>query len=134
MKERGRHVSTVRMLIGVFVSTWLVTSVGASAQESGSTKVPPYLRVEWQLESTRGAFRNFCGRVYNDREVPARGVVILFEGFDSDGQPVSRRFGEVIGDVQASSYSIFCLMVPAKGTTYRVTVPRVDWGGTGQSP
>jgi len=127
-------VTKVRTVIGVFVSTWLLTGIGASAQESGTTKVPPYLRVEWQLESTRGAFRNFCGRVYNDREVPARGVVILFEGLDGDGQLVSRRFGEVIGDVQASSYSIFCLMVPAKGTTYRVTVSRVDWGGSGQSP
>jgi len=62
-------------------------------------------------------------------------VVILFEGLDDGGQPVSRRFGEVIGDVQASSYSIFCLMVPAKGTTYRVSVPTVEWGGgAAQSP
>jgi hypothetical protein len=46
---------------------------------------------------------------------------------------VARRFGEVIGDVPASGYSIFCLLVPAKGTTYRVTVPAVDWGfGSGQ--
>jgi hypothetical protein len=127
-------VSNIRTLIGAFLLTWMFAGAAAVAQDSGTTKVPPYLRVEWQLESTRGAFRNFCGRVYNDREVPARHVVILFEGFDGDGQPVSRRFGEVIGDVQASSYSIFCLMVPAKGTTYRVTVPVVEWGGAAQSP
>jgi hypothetical protein len=42
---------------------------------------------------------------------------------------VSKRFGEVVGDVPASSYSIFCLMVPDKGTTYRVSVPTVEWGG-----
>jgi hypothetical protein len=99
----------------------------AVAQDSGSIKAP-YLRVEWQLESTRGAFRNVCGRVFNEREVAARNVVILFEGLDNGGQPVSRRFGEVIGGVPAGSYSIFCLMVPAKGETYRVTVPAVDWG------
>jgi hypothetical protein len=109
----------------------LAGAEAAIAQDSGTTKLP-YLRVEWQLESTRGAYRNFCGRVYNDRQVPARTVIILFEGFDGAGQQVSRRFGEVIGGVQASSYSIFCLLVPAGGTTYRVTVPTVDWGGAGQ--
>jgi hypothetical protein len=108
----------------------LLGAGAAIAQEMGTAKIP-YLRVEWELEGTRGAYRNFCGRVYNEREVPARHVVILFEGFDGDGQPVSRRFGEVIGEVPSSGYSIFCLLVPAKGSTYRVTVPTVDWGGGG---
>ena len=124
----------VRTLIGVMASAGLLVGaeIVAAASEAGSAKAP-YLRVEWELESGRGGYRNFCGRVYNDREVPARRVVILFEGFDGGDQPVARRFGEVIGDVPASGYSIFCLLVPAKGTTYRVTVPAVDWGfSTGQ--
>ena len=125
-------MTKIDMWIGVLgLIALLAGTEAAIAQDSGTTKLP-YLRVEWQLESTRGAYRNFCGRVYNDRQVPARTVIILFEGFDGAGQQVSRRFGEVIGGVQASSYSIFCLLVPAGGTTYRVTVPTVDWGGAGQ--
>ncbi len=125
-------MTKVRTLIGAMVWIGLLGGAGAAAaQEAGSVKAA-YLRVDWELESARGAWRNFCGRVYNDREVPARHVVILFEGFDGGGQQVSRRFGEVIGDVPASGYSIFCLLVPAKGTTYRVTVPAVDWGSAGQ--
>jgi hypothetical protein len=125
-------VTKVRMCVLVLVLIGLPAGAQVVlAQDSGTAKLP-YLRVEWQLESTRGSYRNFCGRVYNDRQVPARTVIILFEGFDGAGQPVSRRFGEVIGGVQAFSYSIFCLLVPAGGTTYRVTVPTVDWGGAGQ--
>jgi hypothetical protein len=122
-------VMKLRMLVGALISVALLLGAGTGAigQESGSTKTQS-LRVEWELQSARGAYRNFCGRVYNEREVPARHVVILFEGFDGAGLQVSRRFGEVIGDVPASSYSIFCLLVPDKGTTYRVTVPGVDWG------
>jgi hypothetical protein len=122
-------VSTVRSLIVAMATTGLVLGAEAIAagQEMGTAQAAN-LRVQWELEAGRGAWRNFCGRVYNDREVPARHVVILFEGFDGAGQQVSRRFGEVIGDVPASGYSIFCLMVPAKGTTYRVTVPAVEWG------
>ena len=119
----------VRMLIAVMASIGPLVGGGiaAVAQETGSAQAP-HLRVEWELEKGRGGYRNFCGRVYNDRGVPARRVVILFEGFDGGDQPVARRFGEVIGDVPASGYAIFCLQVPAKGTTYRVTVPAVDWG------
>jgi hypothetical protein len=100
---------------------------GAVAQDRGTANAP-YLRVEWELESTRGNYRNACGRVYNDREVPARRVMIMFEGFDSSGQQVSRRFGEVVGDVPSGGYSIFCLMVRGGAATYKVTVPAVEWG------
>jgi hypothetical protein len=127
-------VTNVRGLIVAMATTGLVLGAGtiAAGQEMGNEQIGR-LRVQWELEAGRGAWRNFCGRVYNDREVPARHVVILFEGFDGAGQQVSRRFGEVIGDVPASGYAIFCLMVPAKGTTYRVTVPAVEWGlSTGQ--
>lgn len=119
-----RSLIVAMAAMGVTLGAWWSIAAG---QEKGSEQFAK-LRVQWELETTRGAWRNFCGRVYNDREVPARHVVILFEGFDSAGQEVSRRFGEVIGDVPASGYSIFCLMVPAKGSTYRVTIPSVEWG------
>ncbi len=126
-------MSRVRTLIGAMGSMGLLAGAagGATAQDSGTVQVP-YLRVEWQFDSVRGNYRNACGRVFNDREVPARHVMIMFEGLDSSGQQVSRRFGEVIGDVPPRAYSIFCLMVKSGGASYRVTVPAVDWGPAGQ--
>ena len=125
-------MTTRRIAIGVLAVMQIFLSAAVvRAEDSGSTKSGD-LRVEWQLQSTRGKYRNYCGRVYNDRPVPARTVILLFEGLDGSGQTVSRRSCEVIGGVQASSSSIFCLLVPAEGTTYRVSVPTVDWGGFGQ--
>ncbi len=115
--------ATIALLVGA--------ATHAAAQESGTVRAP-YLRVEWQLDSARGQWRNACGRVFNDREMPARHVMIMFEGFDSEGHQVSRRFGEVVGDVPAGGYSIFCLMVKAGGATYKVSVPAVEWGPAGQ--
>jgi len=107
-------------------------AIARAQEDSGSMKVSD-LRVEWQLQSTRGNYRNYCGRVYNERPVPARTVVLLFEGLDGSGRTVTRRSAEVIGGVQASSSSIFCLLVPAEGASaYRVSVPTIDWGGFGQ--
>ena len=128
-----RTVTRVRTLIGAVASIGLLVGAGSAAvaQQKGTAQVP-YLRVEWEFDSARGAWQNACGRVYNDREVPARHVMIMFEGFDSAGKKVSSRFGEVVGDVPPRSYSIFCLMVKSGGTTYQVSVPAVDWGPAGQ--
>src|SRR5262245_4971682 len=103
----------------------------AVAQDSGTAQAP-YLRLDWQFDSARGAYRNACGRVYNDREMPARNVMIMFEGFDAEGKKVSSRFGQVVGDVPSRAYSIFCLQVKAGAASYRVTIPAVDWGPAGQ--
>ena len=89
------------------------------------------LRVEWEQVSMRGEWRNICGRVYNDRGVPATHVFIMFESLDETGKTVASRFAEVIGDVPMRGSAIFCQLVPAKGVSYRVTVPRVDWGMAG---
>ena len=122
-------MTKIGTVIGAMASFVVLAAGGTSslAQESGTVKAP-YLRVEWQLESARGKWQNVCGRVYNEREVPARHVTIMFEGFDAQGRQVSQRFGEVIGDVPAGAYSIFCLMIQAGGASYRVTVPAVEWG------
>ena len=128
-----RTVTRVRTLIGAVASIGLLVGAGSAAvaQQKGTAQVP-YLRVEWEFDSARGAWQNACGRVYNDREVPARHVMIMFEGFDGAGKKVSSRFGEVVGDVPPRSYSIFCLMVKSGGATYQVSVPGVDWGPAGQ--
>ena len=101
------------------------------SQETGSTSAP-YLRVEWELQAPRGAYRNMCGRVYNTRHVTARRVGLLAEGLDGSGQVVSSRFKEVLGDVPASSYSYFCVPLQTGASTYRVSVRTVDWGFEGQ--
>jgi hypothetical protein len=103
----------------------------AVAQDSGTAQAP-YLRLEWQFDSARGQYRNACGRVFNDRDTPARHVMIVFDGFDAEGKKVSTRFGEVVGDVPGRAYSIFCLMVKSGATNYRVSIPSVDWGPAGQ--
>lgn len=100
-------------------------------QETGSTSAP-YIRVEWELQTPRGAYRNMCGRVYNTRHVTARRVGLLAEGLDGSGQVVSSRFKEVLGDVPASGYSYFCVPLQTGAATYRVSVRTVDWGFEGQ--
>ncbi len=133
-------VTSVRTLIAAPVSVWLLVAAvsiaaaqdKAPAQTKGTAEAP-YLRVEWQFESARGAYQNACGRIFNDRDVAARHVMIMFEGFDTEGKKVSSRFGEVVGDVPPRGYAIFCLQVKSGGTTYQCSIPGVDWGyGGGQ--
>ena len=122
-------MTKVRTLIGAALALGLLLAMPAAAlaQTSGTVEVPD-LRVEWEQVSMRGEWRNICGRVYNSRGVPATHVFIMFDGLDEAGKTVSSRFAEVIGEVPMRGSAIFCQMVPAKGVSYRVTVPRVDWG------
>jgi hypothetical protein len=108
----------------------LALPVPGLAQTSGTVQVGD-LRVEWEQVSMRGEWRNICGRVYNSREVPATHVFIMFDSLDEAGKTVSSRYAEVIGDVPMRGSAIFCQLVAAKGVSYRVTVPRVDWGMSG---
>src|SRR5215813_6774104 len=64
-----QNVRTPRGWMGALMVLGLVVSgvTSAAAQESGTTNTQS-LRVEWQLESGRGAYRNLCGRVYNERD------------------------------------------------------------------
>jgi hypothetical protein len=118
--------------LGALAAMWLLAGAAsaAGAQNKGTAQIP-YLRLEWEFESARGAWQNACGRVFNDRDVAARHVMIMFEGFDSQGKKVSRRFGEVVGDVPPRGYAIFCLQVKSGGATYQASIPGVDWGGVG---
>jgi len=102
----------------------------APAQTKGTAQAP-FLRVEWEFDSARGAYQNACGRVYNDRDQPARHVMLVFDGYDGDGKKVSSRFGEVVGDVPPRGSAIFCLLVKSGGAKYQVSVPGVEWGYSG---
>jgi hypothetical protein len=121
-----------RSIAAVALMGLVVGAGGVAVAEESGTAQAPFLRMEWQFESARGNYRNACGRVLNDRDMPARHVMIMFEGFDADGKRVSRRFAEVVGDVPGRGYSIFCLMVKAGAAKYQASLPAVDWGPAGQ--
>ncbi|HUK64132.1 MAG TPA: hypothetical protein VLV15_12385 [Dongiaceae bacterium] len=131
-------MTRARAAIGAMFSLALVAGAGfpAAAQSPGTpaslttvhTVKTNDLRLEWEVVTTRGEYRNVCGRVFNDRIVPARHVFVQFEGLDGSGQVVSKRFVEVVGDVPVHGYAVFCMQVSTKGDSYRVTVPTVEWG------
>ena len=127
----------LRTAIGAIVALGLALVVPATglAQQPPPQQLPPSgtvvsadLRVEWEQVSMRGDYRNICGRVYNDNPVPATHVFIRFENLDETGKVVANRDAEVIGDVPMRGSAIYCTLVQAKGVSYRVSVPRVDWG------
>ena len=131
-------MTRARAAIGAMFSLALVAGSGFPA--AAQSPSPPAalttvhtvktndLRLEWEVVTTRGEYRNVCGRVFNDRIVPARHVFVQFEGLDGSGQVVSKRFVEVVGDVPVHGYAVFCMQVSTKGDSYRVTVPTVEWG------
>ena len=122
-------VTRVRALIAVVA--WIALLAGgmtAAVAQGKGTAQAPYLRMEWEFDSARGSWQNACGRVFNERDVAARHVMIMFEGFDETGKKVSSRFAEVVGDIPPRGSSIFCLQVKTGGATYRASIPGVDWG------
>jgi hypothetical protein len=138
MFSRGvkTNVTGLPALIAMLASVGLLVGTAAAsvAQDAGQDKGTadaPYLHLEWEFESARGDYRNACGRVYNQREVAARHVMILFDGFDAQGKKVSSRWGEVVGDVPPGGYAIFCLQVKAGGAKYQCSISGVDWGAGG---
>jgi hypothetical protein len=106
----------------------LVSGLAAAVAQTKGTAQAPYLRMEWEFDSARGSWQNACGRVYNERDVAARHVMIMFEGFDESGKKVSSRFAEVVGDIPARGSSIFCLQVKTGGAKYQASIPNADWG------
>ncbi|HXJ82349.1 MAG TPA: hypothetical protein VMS64_27155 [Candidatus Methylomirabilis sp.] len=127
-------------LAAVWVVVGGVGAVIAQTTDTAQTKGPAQtkgtttsgnLRLEWEFDSTRGSWQNACGKVYNDRDVAARHVLITFDGYDGAGQKVSSRTGEVVGDVPPRGYAIFCLQVKTGATRYQASVPGVDWGYAG---
>ena len=55
-------MTRVRTLIGAVASIGLLVGAGSAAvaQQKGTAQVP-YLRVEWEFDSARGAWQNACG-------------------------------------------------------------------------
>lgn len=122
-------MTSVRTLIGAVASiAVLAGGMSVAVAQGKGTAQAPYLRMEWEFDSARGAWQNACGRIFNDRDVAARHVMIMFEGFDETGKKVSSRFSEVVGDIPPRGSSIFCLQVKTGGARYQASIPGVDWG------
>ena len=125
-------IMLARLSVKILVFALVLGSPALShSQDTGSASTP-YIRVEWELQAPRGAYRSMCGRVYNTRHVTARRVGLLAEGLDTSGQVVSSRIKEVLGDVPVAGYSYFCVPLQTGAATYRVSVRSVDWGFAGQ--
>ena len=124
----------LRTVLGATCALGLAVVVPATGlaqqptQPLSGTVMSSDLRVEWEQVSMRGEWRNICGRVYNDNNVTATHVFIRFENVDEAGKVVANRDAEVIGDVPTRGSAIYCTLVQAKGVSYRVSIPRVDWG------
>src|SRR5262245_39652971 len=91
-------LATVWVTIGgadAVIAQTAATTQGTAAPQTKGTTTSGNLRLEWEFDSTRGVWQNACGKVYNDRDVPARHVLITFDGYDGEGQKVSSRSGEV---------------------------------------
>src|SRR5262249_18704807 len=121
-----RKVRKFRTSFAALAAIWLMVGAAGAVIAQTSTPAPQTkgtatsgtLRLEWEFDSARGVWQNACGKVYNDRDVPARHVLIMFDGYDGDGQKVSSRTGEVVGDVPPRGSAIFCLQVKAGATKY----------------
>ena len=108
-------------------NTAALAQTAAVAPTKGSAQ-SSNLRVEWEFDSARGDWQNACGTVHNDTDMPARRVMLRFDGYDGEGKKVSSRSAPVVGDVPPRGSAIFCLQVKTGASRYQVSVPGVDWG------
>ena len=71
-------MTSVRTLIGAVASiAVLAGGMSVAVAQGKGTAQAPYLRMEWEFDSARGAWQNACGRIFNDRDVAARHVMIM---------------------------------------------------------
>ena len=101
----------------------------AAAQNFGADPVAErYFRIEQQAVRTAASGRpKISGYIYNTYDHAAGRVRLLVEGLDAAGQPVSRAFSYVGGDVPAEGRRYFQVAAPTPAATYRVTVVSFEW-------
>jgi len=115
-----RHWLIATGLMLALSSVSAAQTVGAVSEGS--------LHPSWSDSAMAEGWRAACGDVRNAGQVPARSVAIRVQGLGSTGQVVSTRDHYVLADVSAGSRSVFCVPMPARATSYNVTVLRADWG------
>lgn len=105
-------------------------SAAGQAQDPATTS----LRVRWDVDQPVSGLLTVCGRVFNDRPMTAVRVRVRAEGLDERGGVVSRREGQVLGQISSGSAGLFCLTMAAGPASYRVTVISADWTGGNDGP
>lgn len=105
-----------------------VALAGAAEAETDGATAEGDLRVSWSDTAMADGWRSVCGDVWNEAQVPARGIVIRIVGLESAGRTVSTRDHYLLSGVPAGSRAVFCVPMPAGASSYNVTVLRADWG------
>lgn len=118
-----RHLAFMGLL-AIFSST------GQAQERVGGSP----LRIAWELDAPAQGFQAVCGRVFNDGPVDARRVRVRVEGLDERGGVITRRDGDVLGQVSSRSLGRFCLTMAAGAAEYRVIIINAEWVVTPESP
>jgi hypothetical protein len=92
------------------------------------------LRIAWEADAPAQGFQAVCGRVFNDGSVDARRVRVRVEGLDERGGVITRRDGDVLGQVSSRGLGRFCLTMAAGPANYRVTILNAEWAVAPETP
>lgn len=128
--RRGTLRRTVDRLEGlgrVGVAALAAASIGLGTAFASTPEAAAALRVQWETDVPHDGLQAVCGRVFNDRTVAARRVILLVEGLDGTERVTSRRQVEVLGEVPSEGYAVFCVPEPVAAVAYRVRVVESDW-------
>jgi hypothetical protein len=120
-----------RVFISAFMGLLALFSWTSQAQERVGASG---LRVAWELDAPAQGFQAVCGRVFNDGPVDARRVRVRVEGLDERGGVITRRDGDVLGQVSSRGLGRFCLTMAAGAADYRVTILNAEWVVAPESP
>jgi len=120
-----------RLFISAFMGLLALFSSTSQAQERVGASG---LRIAWEVDAPAQGFRAVCGRVFNDGPVDARRVRVRVEGLDERGGVITRRDGDVLGQVSSRGLGRFCLTMAAGAADYRVTILNAEWAVAPESP
>ena len=123
--RRVRHVT----LLG-----WLALGLWSSTSGAEEAAGPSGLRIRWDADPPASGLQAVCGRVFNDGPVDARLVRVRVEGLDDRGAVITRRDGDVLGQVWSRGAGLFCLSMSAGAAQYRVSIIAVQWASKAESP
>jgi hypothetical protein len=120
--DRGPGPGVARRLGAMVVSTVLLLTSVAGAQNFGVRPGERWFRVDWSVEPGAGETRRISGYVYSDYGRPAADVRILVEALDGQQKVFDRRFAWVPGQVPPLSRAYFRVPEVPAAAEYRVSV------------
>ena len=129
MDRRDARMRSMRHL--AFMGLLALFSSTSQAQERVGASA---LRIAWESDAPAQGFQAVCGRVFNDGPVDARRVRVRVEGLDERGSAITRREGDVLGQVSSKGLGRFCLTMAAGAADYRVTIVNAEWVVTPEAP